>query len=268
MNLLTKIKITWCPGCTNFGSLAAFKGAIEDLVKNNELKKENIVVGSDIGCNSKITDYLNLNSFCGLHGRVVPLSSGIKIANQNLKIIAFEGDGGAYAEGIAHLIHAAKRNINLTLIIHNNQTFALTTGQFTPTSPKGFKGKSTPEGSPEEPFNPLFLMLSAGATFIARSYALEIKKTQEIIKEAIRHQGFSFLEIIQPCISFNDTRDYYQKRIYWLPDRQNKANFNFALEKVREWPDSSPTPGRTESRRNDKIPLGIFYQINKPTFNN
>jgi len=266
MNLQTKTKITWCPGCTNFGILAAFKGAIEDLLKTNELKKEEIVIGSGVGCASKIADYLNLNSFDGLHGRVLPLMSGVKIANPKLRIITFAGDGESYAEGIEHLVHAAKGNIDITLIVHNNQTFALTTGQFTPTSPKGFKGKSTPEGSPEEPLNPLFLILSAGATFVARSYALEIKKTQEIIKEAIRHQGFSFLDIIQPCLSFNDTRDFYQKRIYWLPDRQNKDDFNFALEKVREGSDLSRTP--TESRRNNKVPLGIFYQVDKPTFNN
>jgi len=252
MNLLTQTKNTWCPGCTNFGILAAFKGAIEDLVKNNEIKTEEVVVGSGIGCHGKISDYLNLNSFCGLHGRIVPVLSGAKIANPNLKVIAFEGDGDGYAEGIEHLVHAAKRNIDLTLIVHDNQTFALTTGQFTPTSPKGFKGKSTPEGSPEEPFNPLFLMLSAGATFIARSYALEVKKTQEIIKEAIRHKGFSFIEIIQPCLSLNDTRDHYQKRIYWLNESRQKDNIDFAFEKIREW--------------NDKVPLGIFYQINKKTY--
>jgi len=252
MNLLTQAKITWCPGCSNFGILAAFKGAIEDLVKNKEIKMEEVVIGSGIGCHGKISDYLDLNSFYGLHGRIVPLLSGVKIANPNLKVIAFSGDGDAYAEGIEHLIHAAKRNIDLTLIVHNNQTFALTTGQFTPTSPKGFKGKSTPEGSEEEPFNPLFLMLSSGATFVARSYALEVRKTQEIIKEAIKHQGFSFIDILQPCLSLNDTRDYYQKRIYWLDEFRQKDNFDFALEKIREW--------------NNKIPLGIFYQIKKQIY--
>jgi len=252
MNLLTQAKITWCPGCSNFGILAAFKGAIEDLVKNKEIKMEEVVIGSGIGCHGKISDYLDLNSFYGLHGRIVPLLSGVKIANPNLKVIAFSGDGDAYAEGIEHLIHAAKRNIDLTLIVHNNQTFALTTGQFTPTSPKGFKGKSTPFGSAEEPFDPLLLMLSSGATFIARSYALEVKKTQEIIKEAIKHQGFSFIDILQPCLSLNDTRDYYQKRIYWLDEFRQKDNFDFALEKIREW--------------NNKIPLGIFYQIKKQIY--
>jgi len=252
MELSNKTKNTWCPGCTDFAILAAFRDAISELIDNKEIKKENVVLSSGIGCHAKIVDYLNLNSFYSIHGREVPCLEGMKIANPDLKAIGFAGDGDAYAEGIAHLVHAAKRNADITLIVHNNQTFALTTGQFTPTSPKGFKGKSSPFGSPEQPFNPLFLMLASGAIFVARSYALEIAKTKEIIKQAIQHKGFSFIDILQPCLSFNDTRDFYQSRIYWLEKKYQKNNFEVALKRVRE--------------NEKKVPLGIFYQVRKPCF--
>ena len=154
LNLNTKN--TWCPGCGNFPILTAFKNAISSLIKEGT-KEEEIVLVSGIGCSSKIIDYINLNSFSSLHGRPLVSAEGIKMSNPKLKVIVFAGDGGTYNEGISHLIHAAKRNIDVTLLVHNNRTFALTTSQFTATSPKGFKGKSTPEGSVESPFNPLEL---------------------------------------------------------------------------------------------------------------
>lgn len=221
------------------------------MAATGELSPEKVVVGAGIGCHGKITDYLNLNSFAGLHGRIVPLATGIKLAKPDLKVIAFSGDGDSYAEGLDHVIHAAKRNSDITLIIHNNQTFALTTGQVTPTSPKGFKGKTTPLGSVEDPLNSLDLLLAAGAGFVARGYALEINKTKELIKEAIRHKGFSLLEIIQPCITFNDTREFYKNNIYCLDDNYQTNNFEAAGKKLRE---------------TGKTPLGIFYRQVKPVF--
>ena len=211
-----------------------------------------MVVAGGIGCHSKIMDYLNLNSFYSIHGRVPSTLTGMKIANPNLIPIGFSGDGDSYNEGISHLIHTAKRNSDITMLIHNNQVFALTTGQFTATSPKGFRGASAPKGSIEEPLNPIFLMLASGATFAARAFARDIPKTKEIIKEAIKHKGFSFVDILQPCVSFNDTTEFYRKRIYYLGKDYPKNNLRLALEKSFE--------------RNRKIPLGIFYQIKKPAF--
>ena len=178
--------------------------------------------------------------------------TGTKCANPELTVIGFSGDGDSFDEGIEHLIHAAKRNSDINLFVHDNQTFALTTGQFDAMSPKGFKGKSTPSGSIEEPFNSLLLMLSAGATFIARTYAGDIEGTKKIMQKAIAHKGFSFVDIIQPCLTFFDTRDHFKERIYWMDDDFPKDDLKIAMEKVSE--------------KEDKVPLGVFFEVNKPTF--
>lgn len=239
---------TWCPGCGNFGILQAAKLAVEDLVNKGTLR-ENIVLVSDIGCNSKIVDYLNLNSFYSLHGRSIVTAEGIKLGNPNLKIIVFLGDGAALDEGISHLIHAAKRNSDVNVIMHNNRLFALTTGQFTAVSPKGLKGKSTPEGSVEEPLNPLELMLASNASFIARSYSSKIEHLKNLIVDAVNHKGFSFIEVLQPCPSFFNSTEVYNKSAYEVvnPDLESRDK---AMELIREWNYNGET----------KIPLGLFYK--------
>ena len=253
MDLETYSQKTWCPGCPNFGILEAVKKAISELIEEG-IPKENFVLTCGIGCHGKIVDYLNLNSFYGLHGRCLSTAQGIKLANPNLKVIAFVGDGDIYNEGISHLIHGAKRNSDITVLVHDNRNFALTVSQFTATSPKGFKGSSTPKGSVEEPFNPLDLMLTSGATFLARGYALKIDHLKDLIKKAILHKGFSFLEVLQPCITFFDNRKFYQERIYEIKGPFSKEE---AREKISEW-----------DYKNDssKIPIGLFYQVEKPTF--
>lgn len=250
-NLATKSKITWCPGCPNSQILVSFRKAVVELVNEGKLKVENLVAFAGIGCHGKISDYLNTNSFTSLHGRLVPSMTGAKLANPNLAIVGFSGDGDSYDEGLEHLIHAAKRNSDITLFIHDNQTFALTTGQADAVSPKGFKGKSTPFGSVEEPLNPLLLALAAGATFVARTYAGEMEKTKKIMQEAILHKGFSLVDIIQPCITFFDTRDYFKDRIYWIDSDFPASDLKKAMDKTRE---------------EGKTPLGIFYKIDKETF--
>ena len=246
----TKAKITWCPGCGNFGILNAVKGAIKDLIEEGE-RKENFVIASGIGCHAKIVDYINVNSYYSLHGRVPPPLTGMKLANKQLRVIGFAGDGDAYAEGIEHLIHSAKRNTDITMVIHNNEVFALTTGQFTPTSPKGFKGKSTPQGSIEEPINPLKIMLASGASFVARGYSGKVEHLKELIKSGVKHRGFAIIDVLQPCVSFNNTYQYFNERVYELRNFDTK-NLNKAIEKVDEW--------------GDKIPIGIFYQVEKQVF--
>lgn len=252
LNLTTKAKITWCPGCPNSQILVAFRKAVTEMADQGKLKIENLAVFAGIGCHGKISDYLNVNSFTSLHGRLIPAMTGAKCANPALAVVGFSGDGDSYDEGIEHLVHAAKRNSDINLFIHENRVFALTTGQADAISPKGFVGKSTPFGSVEEPLNPPLLLLASGATFVARSYAGDIEGTKKIMQEAIEHKGFSFVEIIQPCITFYDTRDYFKDKIYWLPEDFPKNDLRAAIDKVRE----------TE----DKVPLGIFYKISKPTF--
>jgi len=257
MKLETYAKNTWCPGCSNFGILTALKGVISSLIEKG-ISKENIVIVSGIGCSSKIIDYLNLNSFSSLHGRPIVSAEGIKLGNPNLKLIVCAGDGGIYNEGISHLIHAAKRNSDITVLVHNNRTFALTTGQFTATSPEGFRGKSTPKGSLEQPINPLKLVLASNGTFIARGYALKPDHLKDLIIKAVKHSGFSFVDILQPCISFFDTTSFYNQRVYEIEEKDLDSQKE-ALEKIEEW-------DYGESNDVKKIPIGIFYKIEKPTY--
>jgi len=251
--LTTKEKITWCPGCVNSMILIALRKALVELVNAGTLKYENIAAFTGIGCHGKISDYINVNSFTSLHGRAIPPMTGAKAANPELTVIGFSGDGDSYSEGIEHLVHAAKRNSDINLFIHDNQVFALTTGQATATSSKGFKGKSTPFGSIEEPLSPLLMMLSVGATFVARTYAGDIEGTKRIMQAAIVHKGFSFVEIIQPCITFFDSRDYFKERVYWIDENLPTDDLKNAMDRVL-------------ANENGKVPLGVFYKVSRPTF--
>jgi len=245
---------TWCLGCGNFAILNTIKSVLKNL-KEDGIPLENIVLVSGIGCHAKIVDYINLNSFYSIHGRVVPVAEAIKISKPDLKVIGFAGDGDAYGEGLEHLIFAAKRNIDITMIIHNNRVYGLTTGQYTPTSPLGFKGRSTPYGVKEFPLNPLDVMLSSGATFIARGFSLNLELLKRIFKEAILHKGFSIVDVLQVCVTFYNMYDYYNKRVYELKDH-NSRDYNQALNKIREW----------DYNQDNKIPLGIFYKKDMPTY--
>ncbi|MFA6554322.1 MAG: thiamine pyrophosphate-dependent enzyme [Candidatus Paceibacterota bacterium] len=251
LNLSTTSKITWCPGCPNSQILVAYRQAIESLVNSGSLKIENLVACAGIGCHGKISNYLNVNSFTALHGRVIPAMTGIKCANPNLTVIGMSGDGDSYSEGLEHLIHAARRNSDIKIFIHDNQVFALTTGQTSAMSPKGFKSKTTPYGSIDEPFEPFSVLLSAGASFVARTYAGDIAGTKKIVEEAIKHKGFSFVEIIQPCITFFDTRDYFKERVF-LREGGPADNIDTAIKLSR--------------KEGERVPLGIFYNVERPTF--
>jgi 2-oxoglutarate ferredoxin oxidoreductase subunit beta len=253
MNLSTKAKITWCPGCPDFAILVAFRQVVEALCLEEKLKIENIVVGAGIGCHGKIVDYLNMNTFNSLHGRLIPALTGIKIGAPHCKVVGFTGDGDSFSEGLSHLVHGAQKNTDITLFLHNNQTFALTVGQATGTSPKGFKGGSTPFGSVDEPFVPLSMVLASGATFVARTYAIDIEGTKKIMKAAIEHKGFAFVEIIQPCITFFDTREHFKDLVYWIAENEyDTTNFDAATAFL--------------GQENERVPLGIFYSIIKETF--
>ncbi len=204
-------------GCGNFGILAAVKKAYQSLT-NDGVHEEDIVMTAGIGCHGKIFDYLNISGVYGLHGRALATAQGIKLANPNLKVITFGGDGDSLGEGLEHTLFAAKRNIDLTLILHNNGTYGLTTGQASPLSYIGYKGLSTPYGNVEIPFNPLSLMLEAGATFIARSYSAKIEHLSMMIHRAVLHKGFSFIEVLQPCVSYNNTYELYNEHCKIMQD--------------------------------------------------
>ncbi len=253
-DLGTTAKNTWCPGCGNFAILNAVKSVLKDL--NSEgLPIENVVLVSGIGCNSKISDYVNVNSFYSLHGRVIPPATGIKVANPGLKVIGHSGDGDAYGEGIEHLIFAAKRNIDITYIVHNNRVYGLTTGQYTPTSPEGYKGRSTPFGAKEMPMNPLEVMLASGATFIGRSTSRAIDGLKTMIKDAIAHKGFSIIDVLQTCVTYYNMYDYYDKRVYEIKDH-DPYDYDQAMKKIREW----------DYNKDAGIPIGVFYRKESPTY--
>jgi 2-oxoglutarate/2-oxoacid ferredoxin oxidoreductase subunit beta len=245
----TNAEITWCPGCGNFGILNAFKKTIS-VLEENKIKKDTIVITAGIGCHGKIFDYINLSGIYSIHGRSVATAQGLKLGNPELKVVAFCGDGDAYGEGIAHLIFAAKRNADITVIVHNNGTYALTTGQFSPTSKKGFKGPSMPEGNIEHPLNPLSLMLEAGASFVARGYAGDIDHLSELLAHAIMHEGFSIVDILQPSVVFNNTYKLYNE----ITEKIEKP-----VEKIEE-------AIQLVKQLDKKIPIGIIYKDQKSIF--
>jgi 2-oxoglutarate ferredoxin oxidoreductase subunit beta len=241
---------TWCPGCGNFGILNAVKNAINKLEEKG-ITREKIIISAGIGCHAKIFDYLGLSGIYSIHGRSIATIQGVKIANPDLKVITFAGDGDTMGEGLSHILFAAKRNADITIIMHNNGVYALTTGQYTPVSKKGWKGPSTPKGSVEEPFNPISLLLEAGATYVARAYTNKIDLLTDLIVQAVEHEGFSFIDVLQPCVSFNNTYKLYNQ-----------------LVEVLEKKPSSYEEAITFAKRTDKLFVGLFYKIKKPTFHN
>ncbi len=253
-DLGTYAKNTWCPGCGNFAILNSIKAVLKNI-QDEGAPLENVVLVSGIGCHAKIVDYINMNSFYSIHGRATPVAEGIKLANPNLKVITFAGDGDAYGEGIEHLIFAAKRNIDITMIIHDNRVYGLTTGQYAPTSPLGLKSRSTPKGTAEPPLNPLEIMLASGATFLARGTSHGIELLKKIFKEAILHKGFSLVDVLQTCVTYYNMYDYYDKRVYELKDH-NLKDYAQALNKIREW----------DYNKDAAIALGVFYKKEAATF--
>lgn len=252
--LITDCQNTWCPGCGNFTIQHTLKTVLADLEKEGK-SPDNVVLVAGIGCHAKIADYLNINSFYSLHGRTIPAATGIKLANPDLTVICCCGDGDCYAEGLDHLIFAAKRNIDITVIVHNNRVYGLTTGQYTPTSPRGFKGKSTPLGTAEDPLNPVELMLASGATFVARGYSKKMDQLRGLFREGIAHRGFAFIDVLQICATFFPVTEYYTPRVYDLKEHDS-TSFDAACVKAREWDYSHDAP----------IALGTFYRKQAPVF--
>ncbi len=234
-------QITWCPGCTNFAIL----NAVKNIIKG---KEKEFAITTGIGCHGKIYDYLDTSGVYCLHGRTLPVAFGIKMARPELKVMAFSGDGDIYAEGISHLIHMFRYDADLTLVVHDNRVFSLTTGQPTPTTEKGFKSKASPQGVKEKPLNPIKLALASGCKFVARASTLHPQQLQEILERAVEHKGFSFVEILQPCIIFHNDSEMIKKKAYKI---EKKLPYKEAWEKACEW----------DYDDGGKIPIGIFYEV-------
>ncbi len=242
---------TWCPGCGNHGIGISVKSALTEM----NLSPSDVFVVFGIGCSGNMNDFLNAYAIHSLHGRSIPTAIGIKIANDKSNVLVIAGDGDCLGEGGNHFLHACRGNHDITVIIHDNSVYGLTTGQVAPTAQKGYRSKSTPAGIIETPLNPLTLAISQGATFVAQTFAGDTPQLINMIKEGINHKGFSLVNVLQPCVTFNkiNTYEYYRAKTYKLPEDYLKNDFNIALTKASEL-------------NAEKFPLGIVYQIKKPTY--
>ena len=247
---LGKFVTAWCPGCGNFGILDAAKDAFVKL----ESDMHSFVLVSGIGQAAKFPQYLNCNFFNGLHGRAIPAATGIKMANRDLSVIVFSGDGDIYGEGGNHFMHAIRRNIDITVIVHNNQVYGLTKGQASPTSDLGFVTKVQSHGVINEPFHPLGVAIALGAGFVGRSFSGDKEHLSWIIQEAVKFKGFSLVDVLQPCVTFNKKNNFiwYKQRVYKLAAEYDPHNKQAAYEKSMEW--------------GDKIPIGILYKDGRVTY--
>jgi 2-oxoglutarate ferredoxin oxidoreductase subunit beta len=243
------LKPAWCPGCGNFGILRAVNKAFVDL----NIEPHRLLLVSGIGQSGKLPHYTRGNIFNSLHGRPVPPAIGARITNPELTVIAVSGDGDAYGEGGNHFLHAARRNHDITYIVHDNQVYGLTKGQASPTSDAGFVTKTTPEGA-SLPVNPVLLAIAAGASFVARGFAGDIDFTAEMVKLGIKHKGFALIDILQPCVTFNhkNTFAWYREKVYKLGDDYNPGDRAAAFNKAMEW--------------EDRIPIGVIYREERATF--
>jgi len=240
----------WCPGCGNFSIAKAVKQA---LVASN-LKPHEVLFVSGIGQAAKAPHYLNANVFNGLHGRSLPVATGAKLSNSNLTVMVESGDGCNYGEGGNHLLAAIRRNVNITLLVHNNQVYGLTKGQASPTSDEGFVTKAQPQGAPSAAFNPIALAVAMRAGFVARGFAGMIDHLSELIQQGIAHHGFALIDILQPCVSFNtvNTFAWYEKRCSPMPAKYDPTNWDKAMKVACQW--------------GDRIPIGVIYQNDRLSF--
>ena len=241
---------TWCPGCGNFGILTAIKRALVEL----DIEPCRVLMVSGIGQAGKLPHYTRCNVLNVLHGRTLPAAAGAKIANPELVVIAVGGDGDGYGEGGNHFLHSVRRNHDITYLVHNNQVYALTKGQASPTSDPGFVTKTTPEGA-WTAMNPLAVAIAAEGSFVARGFAGDVDHLMGLIKLGIEHRGFSLIDVLQPCVTFNhkNTYSWYRERVYRLEGSGYDAgNKLAAFDKAQEW--------------GDRIPLGVIYRKETATF--
>jgi 2-oxoglutarate ferredoxin oxidoreductase subunit beta len=239
------LKPIWCPGCGDFGVLASAYRAFAEL----DLDPDNTVIVSGIGCSSRFPGFVSTYGFHGVHGRALPTAMGVKLANPDLNVIAVGGDGDGFAIGGGHFPHAARRNVDITYIIMNNQTYGLTKGQVSPTSLHDQKSPSTPFGNLEEPMNVLATAIAADCSFVAQGASFRAKELTELIVEGIRHPGFSFVDAFSPCTAFNNTTQEWKEAVY-----------NLSAEH-----DPSSRPAAFAASLSDPMGIGIFYRSERPT---
>lgn len=234
----------WCPGCGNFSILKTFRDAMSEL--NVEPHRFTIVSG--IGQAGKFPHYVRCNTFNGLHGRTLPVATGIRLANHEMPVIAVAGDGDCYGEGGNHLIHAMRRNVNVKLFVHDNQVYGLTKGQASPTTMEGTVTKNQPFGVLSEQLNPMALAVALDCSFVARGFSGDMEHLKGLIKEAIGHKGFSLVDVLQPCVTFNKVNTYawYKERVYHIEQGHNPEDRVEAFNRALEW--------------GERIPIGIIYR--------
>lgn len=244
-------KPTWCPGCGDYGVVAAIEMALKRLA----IPSQDVVMVSGIGCSSNLPHFLNSYGFHAIHGRSLPVAEGIRWANHSLTVLATGGDGDGFGIGAGHFVHAMRRNVDMTYVVMDNQIYGLTTGQASPTSMMGHKTKSTPEGVIENPIDPVALALAAGATYVARGFSGDVKHMVDLIANGIQHHGFAFVDALSPCVTYNklNTFDWFRQRVYKLESSgHDPTNLAGAFARALEW--------------GDKIPIGLFYRGEKPTY--
>lgn len=250
MSTFQTCETAWCPGCGNFNILRCLKTALEELGKD----PYEVLMVAGIGQAAKTPQYISANSFCGLHGRSLPAAVAAKIANEKLTVIVNTGDGDSYGEGGNHFIHNIRRNVDITHFVHDNQIYGLTKGQASPTTGEGQITGVQTTGNMNIPMNPILMAIASGAGFVARSFSGDTPHLVSIMKQAILHKGYSFVDILQPCVSFNkvNTHTFYKNRVYHLEEDYDPSNKLLAIEKSMEF--------------GDKIPIGIIYKEEKATF--
>ena len=238
----------WCPGCGNYAILKTFKDAVVEL----GLEPHQFTMVSGIGQAAKFPHYVRCNTFNGLHGRALPVATGIRLANHEMPVIISTGDGDCYGEGGNHFIHGIRRNINIKLFVHDNQIYGLTKGQPSPTSMEGMVTKNQPFGVFSEQLNPMALAIAMDCSFVARGFAGDGAQLKELMKAAITHKGFALLDILQPCVTFNkiNTYEWYRQRVYHIEPEYNPEDRIEAFRRALEW--------------GDRIPAGIIYKNNRP----
>jgi len=245
-NFKGKVDPDWCPGCGDFGVLAAVQKALVEL----QIPNHRVATVSGIGCSSNFPGFIETYGMHTLHGRSLPVASGLKLANHDMTVLVTGGDGDGFGIGCGHFVHAMRRNINLTYIVMDNQIYGLTTGQTSPTSRIGMKTKSNPYGNMDSPLNPITLALSAGATFVARGFSGEQKHLTELLKAAISHKGFSFLDIFSPCVTYNKDNTFQ-----WFRPRVKKLEEDTAYDPTN-WPEAV----KRATVWGDEIPIGKFFE--------
>jgi 2-oxoglutarate ferredoxin oxidoreductase subunit beta len=242
-------KPTWCPGCGDFGVLNAFYNAL----RAKGCDPKDTVVVSGIGCSSRFPFFASTYGFHTVHGRTMPIATGVRVANPDLKVLVMSGDGDSFAIGGNHFMHAARRNLDICYVVMDNAVYGLTKGQTSPTSTAGFVTKTTPKGSPDQGVNPLLLALASGASFVARGFSGRPRELAELMVRAMDHNGFAFIDVYSPCPTFNkiNTFKYYREEAEDLPADHDPTDYVAAMRMA-----SSVDP----------LYLGVFYQRQGSSF--